>query len=164
MINNSYGPLINALPLSLADKTYGAPGASPNTSPNPNAHLEHASTRKSTSPIVDSESVEMMEREKTRNTSTSVHSERDGIMDKEKGKGATSSVGVKTEDDYGFAHPAVSRPQRVVWLPVDTLGLAQEEERACREAGVEVSTRDAKMNAKGTVDISGAPPDMILEE
>lgn len=69
-----------------------------------------------------------------------------------------------TEEDYGFAHPAASRPQRTVWLPRDTLGLAEEEERGCRDAGVDVSLADATMNEKGKVDISGSPPDLIKEE
>ena len=61
---------------------------------------------------------------------------------------------------YGFAHLALSRSQRTVWIPQDTLGLAGEEERACREAGVSVSTRNAAMDEKGKVSISGVPPDV----
>ncbi|KAF5381309.1 hypothetical protein D9615_008319 [Tricholomella constricta] len=69
-----------------------------------------------------------------------------------------------TEEEYGLAHPAASRPQRTVWLPRDTLGLAEEEERGCRQAGVDVSIQDAQMNGTGKVDISGSPPDLIKEE
>ena len=57
-----------------------------------------------------------------------------------------------------FYHPASVEAQPVVWLPRDPLGLGEAEERACREAGVEVSTRDAVMDAKGHVDIAGPPP------
>lgn len=78
--------------------------------------------------------------------------------------GPNSTSKAKTEEDYGFAHPAASRPQRTVWLPVDTLGISREEERACREAGVDVSSKDALMNEKGKVDIRGTPPDLIREE
>ena len=64
-----------------------------------------------------------------------------------------------TDDEYGFAHPALTRPQRVVWMPQDTLGLAHAEEEACRTAGVEASSHYAVMNEKGDVDIEGPPPD-----
>jgi hypothetical protein len=65
------------------------------------------------------------------------------------------------EESYGFAHPAASRPQRTVWIPKDEFGLAEEEERACREAGVLVGDVHATIDAKGKVDISGGPPDLI---
>lgn len=57
-----------------------------------------------------------------------------------------------------FYHPASVEPQRTVWLPKDVLGLAEEEEKALREAGILVSLDGAKMDSKGHVDISGAPP------
>jgi hypothetical protein len=67
------------------------------------------------------------------------------------------------EEEYGFAHPAASRPQRIVWLPLDPLGLVKEEVKANREAGVDVAAQDAVMNEKGKVDILGPPPDAIQE-
>lgn len=70
----------------------------------------------------------------------------------------------KAGQEYGFAHPAASRPQRTVWIPKDTLGLGEEEERACQEAGVDVSVSNATMNEKGKVAISGAPPDLVQED
>lgn len=75
---------------------------------------------------------------------------------------AMQPISIKAVDeDAGpkeFYHPASVEPQRVVWLPVDTLGLGVEEERALKEAGVLVSTEGAKMDEKGHVDISGPPP------
>lgn len=67
------------------------------------------------------------------------------------------------EDEYGFAHPAISRPQRTIWIPKDHLGLGEEEVAGCREAGVEASDRNASLSEKGKVDISGAPPDEVVE-
>ncbi|KAG6889443.1 hypothetical protein C0992_005163 [Termitomyces sp. T32_za158] len=61
-------------------------------------------------------------------------------------------------DDHSFVHPAVSRPQRIIWLPKDT-GLAEEEERACKNVGIDASYEHAHMDEKGKVDIDGAPPD-----
>jgi hypothetical protein len=58
-----------------------------------------------------------------------------------------------------FTHPAVSKPQRMIWLPVDPLGLAREEEAAIRGMKIDVSTAGASMNRKGHVSISAAPPD-----
>lgn len=65
------------------------------------------------------------------------------------------------DEDAGpkeFYHPASVEPQRIVWLPKDTLGLAEEEQRAIKEAGILVSLDDALMDEKGHVDISGPPP------
>ena len=41
----------------------------------------------------------------------------------------------KQEENYGFAHPAASRPQWTVWIPKDEFGLAEAEEATCKEAG-----------------------------
>jgi Extracellular tail, of 10TM putative phosphate transporter len=68
----------------------------------------------------------------------------------------------KREESYGFAHPAVSRPQRIVWIPEDTLELTKEEESGCKDAGVRVSRVNAVMDGMGKVEINdGGPPDMI---
>lgn len=85
--------------------------------------------------------------------------EEDGI--KSKGKDAAEIGAEKEEESYGFAHPAASRPQRTVWIPKDEFGLADEEERACKDAGVSVSDVHATMDAKGGVDVNGGPPDFI---
>jgi hypothetical protein len=51
-----------------------------------------------------------------------------------------------------------------VWLPKDTLGIAEEEVTACKESGVDASLKNTVMNEKGKVDVTGAPPDLIPEE
>jgi len=91
------------------------------------------------------------------------------LSDTDKGKGiatpppkdAADAVAEEEEKDYGFAHPAASRPQRTVWIPRDEFGLAEEEERACREMGVAVSDVHATIDAKGNVNVIGGPPDYI---
>ncbi|KAG6840700.1 hypothetical protein C0991_005003 [Blastosporella zonata] len=121
IINNSYGPLLNSLPLSIKDRTWGAQPAA------------------ETQPLI-TDKVDISEDEK------------------KDGPSHVEAIEPKEPEDYGFAHPAASRPQRTVWLPKDSFGLAEEEERACKEAGVDASTDDAQINEKGKVDISGAPP------
>jgi hypothetical protein len=123
--------------MTLADKTYGTPGGVLET-----ARPSGEGTSHEHGDEVGS----------GKKPSTSIH---DGSEQRSKSK---------LEEEYGFAHPAVSRPQRTVWIPQDTLGLADEEQRACAEAGVDASTKDAEMNEKGKVDISGPPPDVVLEE
>ncbi|KAF9568644.1 DUF221-domain-containing protein [Agrocybe pediades] len=145
IINNSYGPLLSALPLSLQDRTYKPPSIqahpgteSPVSGEGEGAVDEHAMGPSST-------------REDKKN------------LDPSKGKDISDEVAVleDEEESYGFAHPAASRPQRTVWIPRDALGLSVEEERACKEMGVRVSSRHAEMNEKGKVDVSGVPPDLI---
>ena len=64
-------------------------------------------------------------------------------------------------ESYGFAHPAVSRPQRIVWIPKDTLGLTEDEVRGCEEAKVKVGFGNATLDEEGKVGIDGGPPDLI---
>ncbi|KAK0421516.1 hypothetical protein EV421DRAFT_1917173 [Armillaria borealis] len=73
----------------------------------------------------------------------------------------------KEEDSYGFSHPAASRPQRIVWLPLahGAVGeLSKSEARECLDHGVIVSLVDAEMNEKGKVAITGPPPDLVRED
>jgi hypothetical protein len=56
-----------------------------------------------------------------------------------------------------FAHPAL-HPARIVWIPQDTLGLGEEEAKDIRSRGIDVTTRGAYMNEKGTVDVDTYPP------
>jgi hypothetical protein len=126
IINSSYGPLEQALPLSLADKMYSETTAQPpdedNDKQSSNCHFVSNAAP---------ESVEHIEPQ------------------------------VYEEGMYGFAHPSISEPQRTVWLPRDSLGLAEEEQKACREAGVDASVGpDAVMDEKGKVDVTGPPPDI----
>ena len=85
------------------------------------------------------------------------------ISQREGEKKKADSQGM-TEADYGFSHPAASRPQRTVWIPRDTLGLSKDEVEGCRAAGVDAECRDAEMNEKGKVDVSGSPPDEVRQE
>jgi calcium permeable stress-gated cation channel len=140
IINHSYGPLLHALPLSLADKTYKSPS------------IAQQDVGEEAAPLTGKSSMSIEEPDRE-------------LKPKDKAPASPDALAkAKTEDDYGFAHPATSRPQRTVWLPKDTLGLGAEEVRACRDAGVEASMKDAVMNEKGKVDISGVPPDVISEE
>ncbi|KAJ6595663.1 hypothetical protein DFH09DRAFT_1135267 [Mycena vulgaris] len=138
LINNSYGPLKHALPLSLADKTSGAA-----------AVIERVGTGNGSEAT-----------EKHSASSVRENEEYEGLTELQRA-GSPVATHLKSEEEYGFAHPAASRPQRVVWFPRDRLGLAEEEERGCREAGVDVSLRDAEMDEKGKVDITGPPPDLV---
>ena len=93
--------------------------------------------------------------------SVSASSDNDKLAEQGLDKDSPNMAEEEVEERYGFAHPAASRPQRIVWLPKDTLGLTEEEVRGCEEAGVKVSYVDARLNETGKVDIDGGPPDMI---
>lgn len=140
MINDSYGPLIHSLPLSLAN------------------HIETVSPRGSEDAVTD---------EKKAAITADMESQEEAGAGKSKGKAASTEDDEPSPDDmkpraqinYGFAHPAASRPQRVIWMAKDTLGLTAEEVTALKERGIDVSTEDATMDAKGKVTIQGPPPD-----
>ena len=134
IINNSYDPLLTALPLSLQDRTY-------------------------TPPVIEAVPASVTEDVDEPRTSSSAGHEQE--KEQLKPKDAMDEGAEATEESYGFAHPAASRPQRAVWIPRDTLGLSKSEARACREEGIAVGERHATMDAKGKVDVSGGPPDLI---
>jgi len=132
MINDSYGPLIHSLPLSLADRIGEEPTHAPQI---PNEK------REANPEIIEEQTAADLE-----------------------AQGAASSdeepdMKPREQPDYGFAHPAASRPQQTIWMAKDTAGLYAEETAALRERGIDVSTADAAMDANGHVTIQGPPPD-----
>jgi hypothetical protein len=139
IINNSYDPLEKVLPLTLADKMYNPEVASQQAGPSSEAGAapsDKASSDEHFSPNV----VHLGSREQL------------AASDPE-------------ERDLGFAHPAISEPQRTIWLPHDTLGLAEDEKRACQEASVDASVGpNASMDEKGKVDVTGFPPEPKMLE
>lgn len=64
-------------------------------------------------------------------------------------------------DPAAFFHPATKNPQRTVWLPQDTLGMAAHEMRDNVDAGVLTTTNNAFLNSNGKVKVVGRPPDML---
>ncbi|RSH91201.1 hypothetical protein EHS25_009500 [Saitozyma podzolica] len=63
------------------------------------------------------------------------------------------------DDPDAFFHPATKDPQRIIWLPRDQLGLADDEIERNAAAGVQSTNLNAVLNGKGKVEISGGPPD-----
>jgi len=146
MINDSYGPLIHSLPLSLAD------------------HIGEEPTRSSEAPV---ESHDNENLKKAAVVSDPEAQNDVGVGKSTNGKELPARPSSDDEPDmkpgeqpdYGFAHPAASRPQQTIWMAKDTLGLSAEEMSAIRERGIDVSSADAEMDAKGNVTIQGPPPD-----
>ncbi|KAI8969798.1 DUF221-domain-containing protein [Trametes punicea] len=177
IINNSYGPLTHFLPLTLADMTHST--SDPNVAKatkeldDAESYIEPKSTdvekrtaRKRTCPSgsVDSTSgkakdapatVEDVEGDRAASAKPGAPG-----VEREEGERENAIRGV--DEDVGpkdFYHPASVEPQPIIWIPRDPLGLGEAEERAIREAGIKVSTKDAVMDNKGHVDISGPPPE-----
>lgn len=165
IIQNSYGPLIHALPISLADQTGGF---------DLNREVAEQDLRDRSS-IADGQSLSDADTKKEKTQRTSVtstafasaqSSPHPSNNTKENPEGDDPRTANPPEikpvdEDAGpkeFYHPASVEPQRVVWLPHDQLGLAEEEEREIHEAGIAVSTEGAVMDEKGHVDVSGPPP------
>ncbi|EEB93639.1 hypothetical protein MPER_07672 [Moniliophthora perniciosa FA553] len=159
LMNNSYGPLIHALPLTLVEKMYVSPEDEDEDEPltpssRSNSHVEESSDGKKI------ENVEMEDRQRgpsvdTRGPSTDGNaiSTSDDVPLK-RGKSSTSEqltpAGKSAaadlsrpmnnqpgETSYGFAHPALSRPQQPIWIPVDQLGLGEERFGDVGEKGVD---------------------------
>ncbi|EDR08235.1 uncharacterized protein LACBIDRAFT_297697 [Laccaria bicolor S238N-H82] len=152
IINQSYDRLLCALPLSLQDKTYTAQGDE--------GEEEHEGQEEPIPSRTPQELEAGGPQDHDKLAKQGLISESPAIEEK---KRAELEKKIQTEEDYGFAHPAASRPQRTIWLPRDDHGLVTEEQRACAEAGVDVSDKNAQMDAKGKVDIVGGPPDLVGE-
>jgi len=135
-----------ALPLSLQDKTYTAEGDEGEEEPIPSRTPQELESG-------GPQNQDELAKQGLISESPAIEEKKRAELDKK----------IKTEEDYGFAHPAASRPQRTIWLPRDERGLVAEELRGCAEAGVDVSDKNAQMNAKGKVDIVGGPPDLVAE-
>ncbi|KAI6107606.1 hypothetical protein EV401DRAFT_435875 [Pisolithus croceorrhizus] len=162
IINESYGPLISALPLSIADKTAADPDE-------PVSGDAHASTSAGAS-----------------NGKQWKATKGDAVTDPDR-EGEEQELDdyyfQKLEDgapDYGFAHPAVSRPQRIVWIPDDSdawanvsddgaaevegggrrRGLGPAEVEVNSSQGISATTEGTKMDSKGHLEVFEAPVDV----
>jgi len=166
IMNNSYGPLIDYLPLTLAEQELNFAGDANNRHETEEALMDNASA--------SSMDMAMQEKQRDRGASlssgkaraTNVEDVERGSVDEAGAAGAdggtvdSSIPGVDEEaGPKDFYHPASVEPQQTIWMPHDPLGLAEAEEQANRARGIKVSIADAQMDDKGHVDISGAPPD-----
>lgn len=205
MINNSYGPLLHYLPLSLSEKanvdapeednTDAHARALPGEPVNEDGAAEAGPTRQSSrssyakrkpAPRVETNAAAYANqhgRDHSAKNSASAsgsgsgdgdadalglrgyslddpeRSEKAALVDGAGAHAATAGVSASgSAEGNDFTHPAAAVQQRVVWIPGDALGFAGGEVAACREAGVDASSRGAAMDAKGHVDISGPPP------
>lgn len=166
MINNSYGPLISALPLSIADKTYNAEGSledvNVRSSDEKRRDTIDSAIGASTSQPGPSQFLGPESPVQTQSIIKRTHSTdslSDPIPDAYFDDFRFSQHADGTVD-YGFAHPALARPQRVVWIPDDTLGLGKEEVKANEASGVLATTAGASMDEGGSVKVDAPPVDL----
>jgi hypothetical protein len=187
-LNDSYRPLIKALPLTLADKTYGikkddvvedgGEPAAPTGDKLQNEDGTPAFPEKFTGEASGVERYELQPRRGR--TGDSANSKQDKpLLDSpsrkpsghkgniEEESTAESVLGEAAADDTAedegptdFTHPAVSNHPHVVWIPMDKLGLAHDEVESIRALGIDVSSDGATLNEKGHVEITGPPPDI----
>ncbi|KAH6909033.1 hypothetical protein BKA70DRAFT_1476449 [Coprinopsis sp. MPI-PUGE-AT-0042] len=155
ILNNSYGPLLVALPLSLQNRL----GDSVVIEDAEDIGSEDGFGEGNATP----KTVSSEQQERTRQGLLVSEEPRTAEDDSENRKDQKiaqkqNQAEINELAKYGFAHPAASRPQRTIWIPTDELGLSQREVEETRKAGVDVSSRDAIMNHKGKVDVAGAPP------
>lgn len=183
ILDNSYDPLVKALPLTLADQDLELPD------PNKQAAARELEDNASAT-SVDAARSEKRSEQEMRVRTASQHSGGSGTSSKgrirtvEGPQGADPNPNTLAPHDGGenyrlsqisvrgideeegpkdFYHPASVEPQQTIWIPRDPLGLCEAEEMAIRERGIRVSSADALMDEKGHVDISGAPPDEVKE-
>ena len=195
IVANSYGPLTEFLPLTLADAMHKSDGdlkvlareiedgedveegrtSDVEKLPRDSAGSEVRKRSNATDENANANAAEVDEAEGGGEASSPVSPS--ALSQKSAGKSKSADRGRSSEDAQSghesgmlrgvdeeggpkdFYHPASVEPQPTIWIPRDELGLGEAEERACREAGLAASTRDAVMDDEGHVDISGPPPD-----
>lgn len=150
IINDSFGPLTTALPLSHAHRTFRHPEPSLELQ---DVDVGSGSKRRER----DDSDYPPSPTDKLRASSESGAE----LMSESQYDNAFFARLPDGTEDYGFAHPAASRPQRIVWIPDDSLGLGREEVQANEDAGVKATTQNAKMNESGKVDVTGPPVDLL---
>ncbi|KAI0289410.1 hypothetical protein B0F90DRAFT_1812537 [Multifurca ochricompacta] len=163
-IINSYGPLIKFLPLTLAEKSYdGSAEQDVPTTENPSQPvpsssedvkaIDHANASapgsqqrftEGGSPRLDGPDASTSFTNESRASSPS-----------------PSAKPIKDEGPTDFNHPASVEEQRIIWLPKDSLGLVREIERDLDSQGVLYSTEGARMDSKGHVSVTLAPPEEV---
>ncbi|CCM04897.1 uncharacterized protein FIBRA_07093 [Fibroporia radiculosa] len=178
IINNSYGPLIDYLPLTLAGQDLELKDSN-------RAVTEQVLRENASATSLDAEQQEKRQGEgqQVRSRRESSHpgkarvdtkeyatresdeiADATGDVDVEQGVIQAASeddlLGVDEEDGpKDFYHPATVEPQMTIWIPKDPLGLGEAEENVNREKGIAASTENARMDGKGHVDVLGAPPE-----
>jgi hypothetical protein len=170
MIYDSYGPLLSSLPLTFTDRVTKEFTREPEAQRSilsrflafftGNEYKEESLNIHDhgfdTVPVLDSEKAADSEMRNVVSTERSTNEKRAMLP---ASSDAESDVTHREQNDYGYAHPAASRPQRIVWIAQDSLGLSKGEIAALKERGINASTAGTKMDEKGNVHISDAPPD-----
>ncbi|TIB78925.1 DUF221-domain-containing protein [Wallemia mellicola] len=162
MINNSYQPLCEALPLTLASKTWDQQGeAQPLTSDNA---LEHNSTVDSTNEGIRESSdgsVPLAELGKSMGKVSSDEKKLGNIDETHPIDDNTPPPPFKEE--VSFTHPSMSEPQQIVWAAKDEYGISDEIIAKCKKDNI-VATNDRAWihtNEKGKlnkIETKGWPP------
>jgi hypothetical protein len=138
IIRNSYGPLIKALPLTLADDSYNRDEPEVPTTDVKGVDYAYVSAPGPHQPV--SEGKPLLR-------------EKYVIV-----KPPASSLSLLMKLVYGegaadFRHPFAAEKQRVIWLPEDPLGLVKEITQDLDSHDILHTTEGAKIDAKCYVDV-----------
>lgn len=169
VINNSYGPLLHALPLSLADLSYGMPRSSEESEELiGDKHSDGFGGEEGKAKVVENEA-KAPENDDSDAESTDSRDRKPMPRGKQAVRGEDGAdygasvpmEGKRNDEPTDFYHPASVEPMRIIWLPSDPLGLADAEVKENIKLGIDASNEHAFMNEKGHVDIDGHPPGML---
>jgi len=166
VLNNSYGPLLHALPLSLADKSYGmnnhngeeAAVVGENRDQGFGGDKVIGGDNKVTSSNLQARKRNPRDSDPELDQQQAPVTGRQPVAGNHDMRKSVPEEGKHNDDPTDFYHPAAVEPMRIIWIPQDPLGFAQGEEAGMRESGIESSTQHAIMTQKGTVEIDGPPP------
>lgn len=167
VLNNSYGPLVDSLPLSFADKMAAAPAiaGTGTTAPQANNAEGAAGNGQSNEPAragyTDANGANGVNGANYENAGhmTADIKKREAMYEfPTQDRHVGGPTGHSTSPIEEFAHPASIEQQQIIWIPHDPLGLGESEAAANAAQGIEVSMDGATMDPKGRVDVDRPPP------
>jgi len=150
VVLNSYRPLKSALPLSLADKTYGGN----------NANQSEEDLEEDLEPKPEKSG------KSTSEPRTSQDAEHGGLKPTPVEAEPKDEEAEEDEELHDFTidgprdfdHPASVETQRIIWVPDDELGLGKAEVEDMAKRQIQASLEKAEMDERGKIKISGPPP------
>jgi len=181
IILDSYNPLKRALPLSLANKSYGVAqdgrlSSTPSeidTVPEDRYGSKHPLAKKSMDgkptrgveehPMGRVGQKDFVEDGKgSSSAGPEMNAEVDLAVDRVGEDGRVGAAGQddaykQKEEPADFNHPALQE-QQIVWFPQDTLGVADAEVAELSKSQIKAATTNAGMDEKGKITITGHPP------
>ncbi|KAF8532450.1 hypothetical protein JB92DRAFT_2688545 [Gautieria morchelliformis] len=157
ILNTSYTPLLKALPLTLADRSHGMPGAPRADVAKGGKAAGAVGKEKVSKDDTDEDGYEGDGEDDRHPGATSATHEHPYAATADASPYAHPLIDEYLANDPSFSpsftHPAIGTPQRPIWVAADSLGIGLSEVKELHTHGIRASVGGARMDAKGNVEV-----------